>query len=115
MNKDQALRRWPKLTAHLICQSLGYFTPSGAANALAHHKAGKPFSCEYYSHMAQFQPGSKGLFDDEALLKVGREEIKRAFQLRKNHKGCMAEYQNAKALVDRAIQSGNEPTFASWF
>lgn len=28
---QEAMRRWPRVTAHVICESLGYATPSKAA------------------------------------------------------------------------------------
>ena len=32
--RDDILRRYPRLVSHLICESLGYFTPEGAAGAI---------------------------------------------------------------------------------
>ena len=52
---------------------------------------------------------------DEALLKVNREIIQQAVKRRHTHKGYMAEYKHAKALVDRANETGQEPLFGSWF
>jgi hypothetical protein len=39
LNTEDAIRRWPRIVAHLIAESLGYFTPEGAANALLFKRA----------------------------------------------------------------------------
>lgn len=41
---DEVLDRYPILVAHMICESLGYFTPNAAANALLAHIEGRPLS-----------------------------------------------------------------------
>ena len=37
--QEEVIQRFPRLVAHMICESLGYFTPLAAANALprGHH------------------------------------------------------------------------------
>ena len=35
-NQSDVIQRLPCLVAHLICESLGYFTPQSAANAIAY-------------------------------------------------------------------------------
>ncbi len=57
----------------------------------------------------------KEMFDSKEVIEVGRNVIRRAFRLRKNHRGYMADYKYAKALVDRAISKDIHPDFASWF
>ncbi len=109
---DKAIRRWPRLTAHLICESLGYFTPRGAANAIAHYKNDQSFSCEWYSHMASF---SGDPFDQEALKEIGADVMRWTVQRRHNHTGYMADYKHAKELVRRSLSKEGDPTFASWF
>ena len=104
----EALDRWPRLTAHLICESLGYFTPEGAAHAILSYKRGKPYCCEWYIHMAQG-------FNREKLLEVGRKTIERAFRGRRHHYGYMAHYPQARALVEQVRAGGEGPLFASWF
>jgi|GEM_PF-1217754 len=104
----ETLTRYPCLVGHMICTSLGYFTPESAANALLHYIRGEPNACEWYTHMARG-------FNDERLLVVGREVVERAFRSRHHHYGYMAHYPQAKALVDH-VRAGNEgPVFASWF
>jgi hypothetical protein len=49
---EDVLRRYPRLVAHLICESLGYFSPDAPANAIVHGKRGERFACEWYVHMA---------------------------------------------------------------
>lgn len=115
MKAIDCARKYPRLTAHMICCSLGYFTPEKAACAIAHYKTNEPFFCEWYSHMGQFQNERGDLFDDASVLKVGRHVIKESFLLRKRHKGYMADYRQAKALVDRYINTGQQPELASWF
>ena len=41
--------------------------------------------------------------------------VKNAILTRHYHKGYMAEFKQAYALVRRAIDTGEEPSFASWF
>jgi len=103
----QVLDRWPILTAHLVCASLGYFTPEGAARAILDHRLGRANYCEWYIHMA------RGGHRDR-LLAVGKEVIARAFSGRRHHTGFMAHYPHARALVE-AVRDGKEaPPFMSW-
>lgn len=107
---DQAevLRRYPALVAHMICESLGYFTPGAAANAILCYVRGLPFFCEYYTHLA-------GGFDHAKVRAVGREVIERAYRTRRHHRGYMAHYPHARALVDHVNAGGEGPILASWF
>ena len=41
--------------------------------------------------------------------------LKQAIKFRHRHKGYMAEYRLAKKLVDRYLETGEQPLFASWF
>ena len=106
-SNEEILKRYPRLAAHLICESLGYFTPGAAANALRHFKRHQPFYCEWYTHMA-------GGFDDAKVLEVGRLVLEKAIRRRHHHHGYMQEYQLARRLVDAEL-AGNGPIFASWF
>ncbi len=109
MSTKEALNRWPRLTAHMICESLGYFTPEAAARALLMHKRGQPNWCEWYIHMTGYSA------NDQKLVQVGRETIGRAVKHRKSHTGYMAHYPNARALVEHVRKGGQGPMFASWF
>ena len=115
MSREQALRRWPRLVAHMICESLGYFTVESAASALAHYKAIKPYACEWYSHQCRCR--GKGLFDEHELLQVGRAVVLAAIRRRKGHSGYMADYQQAIALVkaELAHRGYTSDMLASWF
>ena len=103
---EEIIARYPRLIAHMICESLGYFTPLDAASALKHHVLEQPFACEWYVHMAGW--GCEG------LLTVNREVIRGAFRHRHHHFGYMAHYPAARAIVAQALQ-GRHPLFASWF
>jgi hypothetical protein len=93
------MRRWPLVVAHVICESLGYATPSCAARIVddAAHK--RENWCEWIACCYQCDP---------------RGAVRQAVATRTWHKGYMAEIQNAKRLVLMALL-GHEPTFASWF
>lgn len=114
--RDVCLEKYPRLVSHLICESLGYFCPLSAANAVSFYKQKEPFFCEWFSHMAQFEP-EKQMFDRNAVMRVQKETLRRAFKHRHHHKGYMAEYKQARHLVaaelkDRGCTSG---MLASWF
>lgn len=122
MAKEQleVISRYPRMVAMLIAHSLGYFTPGAAANAIVRYKEGKPFFCEWYSHMAMCRAGNdqSKLFDDSLVLKVGKDTLNRAFKSRKSHRGdnCMGSYARAAALVKDVLKNGEDHTvFASWF
>ena len=105
----QVVDRYPRLTGHMICESLGYFTPQSAANAIRHHIWGEPFYCEWYDHMAH------GSDDRKDLVSLGRWVAEKAYHNRHHHRGYMAHYPQAKAIVAHVRGGGDGPTFASWF
>lgn len=107
---EYVMRRYPLLVAHMICESLGYFTPKCAAIALIRYRDGEAFFCEWYSSCV---PRDKW-FDQEAIKEVGRSVIKGAFANRKNHKGYMSSLESAKACIQREL-AGCGPILASWF
>lgn len=98
--REDYLWRYPRICAHIICESLGYATPSSAAAILKDAKEGKENWCEWIASCYGCDP---------------RIPVRNAIRDRHTHKGFMAEYKHAKALVDRANQMGEEPLFASWF
>ena len=102
------MKRYPRLTGHLICESLGYHTPGSAAHAILDHINKHPCFCEWYVHMA-------GGFNDEKVLKVGTDTLNRTFHNRSHHYGFMADYPQAQALVKDVLAGGPGPLFASWF
>ena len=91
---------WPRTVAHVICGSLGYATPSLAARILADAKARRPSYCEWI---------------DSCYARDAHRAVQHCVRGRHGHRGIMAEYRNAIALVRRAVNSGKEPVFASWF
>jgi len=105
--KEDVLRRWPLVTAHLIAESLGYFTPRDAASAILAYKYGRPFYCEWYFHIQQYSPGA-------TLEDIGESIIENSIRRRHFHKGFMNNYYLAKAIVNESIK-GHEPILASWF
>src|SRR5437867_5722426 len=94
------MRCYPRITAHIIAESLGYATPSKAALILRDAKYRQENWCEWIYTC----------YDRNPL-----RAVQAAVRSRHHHKGYMAEYGLAKALVDRALRDCNEPTFASWF
>jgi hypothetical protein len=96
----ETMKRYPRITAHVIAESLGYATPSCAARILKDAREGRKNYCEWID----------SCYDGDPLTAV-----KNAIRNRHYHKGYMAEYKLAKKLVDRAIETGDEPIFGSWF
>ncbi len=107
MTRDEVLRRYPRIVAHMICESLGYFTPLAAANALLAYKLDLPFHCEMYMWMAQS-------FNDDKVREVGRNFLERAIRNRHNHTGYMADFKLAMTAVQAELE-GCGPKLASWF
>ncbi len=107
----RALKRHRHLIAAMIEESLGYFTPLMAANALRAHREGRPCFCEWYIDMAEKRHRWNGeeKSGDAAYLSINRDVIRRSF-LRRHKSG----YQRTLPIVDRNI-AGNESVGASWF
>ena len=108
---EEVMAKYPRIVAHLIAESLGYFTPRSAAIAIIKAKNNEPYFCEWYTDSAR-RYGD--MWDKENVRKVTKEILKQAIENRHYHTGSMASYKQAKQIVDEAIK-GNEPTFASWF
>jgi len=117
--QDVCLKKYPRLIAHLICHSLGYFSPLAAANAISFYKVGEAFCCEWYSHMAQFDKENpfKDLFHKPSVIRAGETAVKRAFEDRHSHHGYMMEYKRAIALVCAELKNRGctSQMLASWF
>jgi hypothetical protein len=94
------MRRYPRIVAHIIAESLGYATPSRAASILDDAKHHRENWCEWIYACYKCDP---------------LPAVQAAIRNRRHHKGFMAEYGAARALVSHAIATGNEPIFASWF
>jgi hypothetical protein len=100
LSLKETMKTYPRITAHIIAESLGYATPSCAARILKDASEGRKNYCEWiYS-----------CYDGDPL-----SAVKNAIRNRHTHKGFMADYGTALGLVRRAIETGDEPDFASWF
>ena len=97
---NEIMAKYPCITAHIISESLGYATPTCAARILKDAKEGNENFCEWIYSCYNRDP---------------RRAVQDAIRNRHHHKGFMAEYKYAKALVDNAIKTGKEPLLASWF
>lgn len=104
---EEALRRWPRLIAHLIAESLGYFSPEGAANTLLLFKRDQDNYCEWFLHIASV--GHK------PIRQVAAETVKRAIRGRAFHRGYIASYQFALKIIRQHNATGMGPVFGSWF
>lgn len=93
-------RRWPRIVAHMICESLGYCTPGTAARIVIDGKKNETNWCEW---VWSCYGGS------------ARKVLKQAIAARRGHSGYMADYQAALRLVREFAAHGNEPLLASWF
>ena len=94
------LRRYPRTCAHIICHSLGYATPTTAARILMHADRQEPDYCEWI---------------DSCYRGDARRAVGDAIRRRHGHRGYMADFDQALSLVQRAIDTGNEPLLGSWF
>ena len=94
------MHRYPRVVAHIICESLGYATPSCAAGILKDAHEDRENWCEWVYSCYNRDP---------------QVPVLNAIRHRHTHHGYMAEYMLARALVQRAIETGDEPIFASWF
>ena len=100
LSTKDVMGRYPCITAHIIAESLGYATPSRAAAILRDAIQGKENWCEWIYSCYNRDPS---------------KAVQNAIKSRHYHRGFMAEYKLALALVKRAIDKDEEPVFASWF
>lgn len=91
---------YPRINAHIVAESLGYASPIAAAQILKDAKEGRPNYSEWV--LTCYRGNSRKL-------------VENAIRHRHMHKGYMAWYEKAFALVKDAIETGNDPPFASWF
>ena len=100
MTREDVIRRWPALVSHVICESLGYATPDTAALIIQDAMMGRENWCEWIYSCYNKNP---------------MKAVKDAIRTRRYHKGYMAEFKHALALVFREMITGEAPMFASWF
>ena len=110
----KTLMKYPRLSANLIAESLGYFTPLGAAKAILLYQNNRAYYNEWYSHQLMFHR-TEDIDEQELLLKINKDTIKRAFTNRHHHRGYMSDYKLAKDIVVKAVNDDVHPTLASWF
>lgn len=109
----KVLQRYPRLIAHMICESLGYFTVMSAAHALCAHIDKRPAFNEWYLDMAS----KRGDASNEALTALTTEVVKWAFEGRHRHNGYMASYKQALQQVAAELkkEGATAGMFAAWF
>lgn len=101
----EVLNRYPRLTAHLVCESLGYFSPMSAARAILDHIQNRTNACEWYLDMAR---------NGRTLLQVNTDTIARAAKRRRFHQGYMAHYPTARRLVALEQEDLSPAVLGSW-
>jgi len=84
LSVEDTMKRYPRITAHIIAESLGYATPSCAARILKDAREGQKNYCEWIYSCYEGDP---------------LPAVKNAIKNRHYHKGFMAEYKLALALV----------------
>lgn len=99
-SSDDYLRRYPRICAHIIAESLGYATPTTAATILKDAHRRQENWCEWIASCYRCDP---------------RPAVQNAIKNRQHHRGYMASYQLALNIVQHEIDTGESPMFASWF
>ncbi len=92
--------RWPRVTAHLIAESLGYATPDKAAYIIRDGLLGERNWCEWI---------------DACYQGDARKALQNAIRNRHHHRGYMADYRQALAIVQHVNAGNRGPDLASWF
>lgn len=107
----KVLAKYPRLIACMIDESLGYFTPHAAVNAIVSYKTDDCWSCEWYAHIDSCQSGGK-LFTpgyEERVKAINHDVISEAFKKRKFYYSARARQ------VVQANLGENESIGAAWF
>lgn len=100
LSVSDTMEKYPRITAHIIAESLGYATPSCAARILKDAREGRENYCEWVYSCYTTDP---------------EKAVKDAIRNRHYHTGLMADYKRALGLVKRSIETGQEPLLGSWF
>jgi hypothetical protein len=118
MTRCEVLKKYPRIVAHLICESLGYYCVLSAAGVLHACIENEPYFCEWHSHMSNSryrdQPAANY---NEVIRMITRDVVHWAIARRHSHRGYMAEYKHAITLVKRELESegATGSMLASWF
>ena len=99
-SNEAYLRRYPRICAHIIAESLGYATPHRAASILRDAHEGNENWCEWIFSCYNRDP---------------KPAVRGAISGRHRHKGYMASYEQALQIVRQQLDTGRGPDFASWF
>jgi hypothetical protein len=101
-NRYEAMTRWPRVVAHMIAESLGYCTPSSAAQIVLDGKLGKENWCEWL---------------DACYRGNAKVVLQKTIRSRHYHRGYMSSYKTAKMLIYASLAERGkyDPAFASWF
>ena len=110
-NWRRILARYPRLIACMIEESLGYFTPHAAAEAIRAHKTNGYWGCEWYTHIDSCQNPGKTWDDgyNDRIKKINHEVISDAFSRRKYYRSEQARH------VVQLNLNGKESVGAAWF
>ena len=100
MTREDVRVRWPRVTAHVIGESLGYATPDCAALIIQDGLLGKRNYCEWV---------------DACYNGNARRVLENSIRNRHYHEGPMADYRLALQIVRRTNETGEGPMLASWF
>lgn len=107
----KVLARYRRLIACMIDESLGYFTPHAAVNAILAHKNKTNWSCEWYMHIDSCQSPGRGWDEeyDSRIKQINHDIISEAFARRKYYRSA-----SARQVVEANIGK-HESVLASWF
>lgn len=94
------LRRYPRVCAHIICESLGYATPTRTASILKAVIDRQKHFCEWIA----------ACYGCDPVPAVRNAIVTRRFQ-----KGDMADQETTLSQVRSVVKAGQEPDFVSWF
>jgi hypothetical protein len=100
MTLEQVRIRWPRVTAHVIAESLGYATPDKAA---------------YIIRDGLLNQRNWSEWIDACYQGDARRALQNAIRNRHYHTGYMADYRQALAIVTRTNHGHPGPLLASWF
>jgi len=106
---ERVLRRCPRIVAHLICESLGWFSVRGAANVIVHYKNREAFYNDLYETLSEHKYGR--LPTEEELIEINADFLRKAIVTRHFHSGLT--YDCARAAIQSTLE-GN-PKCWSWF